>query len=94
MPNHEQPYVFPANLIIHEARRSMQLRHSRFLIAIDGGSGSGKSTIAALVAHELDAILINCDDFFVLTSPMLGGQYELRWPVPLMRLIGDDYVTK
>ena len=35
-----------------------------FLIAIDGASGSGKSSVAAKVTEELDAVLIPGDDFF------------------------------
>jgi uridine kinase len=34
------------------------------LIALDGGSGAGKSTIASVIAQELDAALIPLDDFF------------------------------
>jgi para-aminobenzoate synthetase len=35
-----------------------------FLIAIDGGSGSGKSTVASAVAEKLGAALVPGDDFF------------------------------
>jgi uridine kinase len=34
------------------------------LIAIDGGSGSGKSLIAGIIAKQLNATLIATDDFF------------------------------
>lgn len=34
------------------------------LVAIDGGSGSGKSMLAAAVAAELDAVIVPSDDFF------------------------------
>jgi len=34
------------------------------LIAIDGGSGSGKSTIAEIIAKHLNALLIVTDDFY------------------------------
>ena len=35
-----------------------------FLVALDGGSGSGKSSLAALVAAELNAAIVESDDFF------------------------------
>ena len=34
------------------------------LIALDGGSGSGKSTIAEIIAKHLNALLIVTDDFY------------------------------
>jgi uridine kinase len=34
------------------------------LVALDGGSGSGKSSLAALVAAELNAAIVESDDFF------------------------------
>ena len=34
------------------------------LIAIDGGSGSGKSSIAGIIAKQLNATLIATDDFY------------------------------
>ena len=34
------------------------------LVAIDGGSGSGKTVLAAAVAAELDAVIVPSDDFF------------------------------
>ncbi|WPK11016.1 hypothetical protein R6U77_14120 [Lysinibacillus louembei] len=35
-----------------------------FVIAIDGGSGAGKSVVASEVANLLGATVIQCDDFF------------------------------
>ena len=43
-----------------------------FLVAIDGGSASGKSTLGGALAKALDATLVHMDDFFL---PM-----ELRTP--------------
>lgn len=39
-------------------------KHKPVLIAIDGGSGAGKSTFAAAIVDELGAVLIPIDDFF------------------------------
>ena len=36
-----------------------------FLVAIDGGSAGGKSTMGAALARALDATLIHMDDFFL-----------------------------
>lgn len=36
-----------------------------FLVAIDGGSASGKSTLGAALAEELQATLVHMDDFFL-----------------------------
>ncbi len=36
-----------------------------FLVAIDGGSASGKSTLGTALAEALDATLIHMDDFFL-----------------------------
>ena len=43
-----------------------------FLVALEGGSASGKSTLGGALAKALDATLVHMDDFFL---PM-----ELRTP--------------
>lgn len=55
-----------AAAIVAEARSRMRARRAGrpFLIAVDGPSGTGKSTVAASVAHELDAAIVPSDDFF------------------------------
>ena len=53
------------SLIIVEKILSLKkLNKKPLLIAIDGGSGSGKSAIAEIVAKQLDATLISTDDFY------------------------------
>ncbi len=49
--------------IVREAK-SRRLLRSVFLIAIDGESGSGKSTVAELAAACMGAVLVPTDDFF------------------------------
>ena len=49
-------------------------RATPFLVAIDGGSGSGKSSVARLVAESLDATLIPSDDFFAAEIPDAGWE--------------------
>jgi uridine kinase len=43
-----------------------RLRHERtpIIVAIDGGSGAGKSTIAASLAREVHAVVVSQDDFY------------------------------
>ena len=36
-----------------------------FVVALDGMSGTGKTTIAKEVAKRLDAVNVLCDDFFI-----------------------------
>lgn len=40
-----------------------------FLIAIDGASGAGKTTLASALAASLDAVLIPSDDFYAAHIP-------------------------
>ena len=50
-----------------DAIRHLLTRHSRpVLIAIDGASGSRKSTLAFWVANQFEAALIQSDDFFAV----------------------------
>lgn len=39
------------------------------VVAFDGRSGTGKSTLAFLVAEEADAAVVSLDDFFVASIP-------------------------
>jgi uridine kinase len=55
--------------VIAEVRRVLSNRQGPIVVALDGGSGAGKSTAAALVAEELDAALIPLDDFFSAGIP-------------------------
>ena len=50
----------------------------KVLIAIDGMSGSGKSTFARILSSELNATLIRCDDFFL--RPEQRTEERLRTP--------------
>jgi uridine kinase len=43
-----------------------------FVVALDGMSGTGKTTIAREVAKRLDAVNVLCDDFFI-------GGYNTEW---------------
>jgi uridine kinase len=61
-----RPSADGAAAIVAEGRSRMRARRAArpFLIALDGASGAGKSTVAGLVARELDAAIVPSDDFF------------------------------
>ncbi len=44
------------------------------MVAIDGRSGAGKSTVARRLAEELDAAWVPCDDFFAADIPATGWE--------------------
>jgi uridine kinase len=53
-----------AEKIVKEVQHRRSANDGLFLVAIDGGSGSGKSAVAAVVVDELGAALVQGDDFF------------------------------
>jgi uridine kinase len=53
-------------------------RDTPILVALDGGSGSGKSSLAALVAEELGAALVPSDDF--CAAEVSDAEWESRSP--------------
>ena len=62
-----------------DAIRRLLTRHSRpVLIAIDGASGSGKSTFALWLAHQFEAALIQSDDFFA--AGISNTEWDARTP--------------
>jgi para-aminobenzoate synthetase len=54
---------------ISEIRRLQSSRPGPIVVAIDGGSGAGKSTFASWVADKANAVLIPIDDFFAADVP-------------------------
>ena len=57
------------------------------VVAIDGGSGSGKSTIAALIQNQMDVALIPLDDFFSAHIP--DQQWEAFTPEEKLEHVFD-----
>lgn len=51
------------DLIAEEIKSRLKTQTSPLLVAIDGGSASGKSTFAILVAAQVDGVIIQGDDF-------------------------------
>jgi uridine kinase len=55
--------------VISAIRRLQSSPPGPIVVAIDGGSGAGKSTLASWVADEVNAALIQMDDFFAADMP-------------------------
>lgn len=62
-----------------EAIRHLLTRHGRpLLVAIDGASGSGKSTFALWLADQFEAALIQSDDFYA--AGISNAEWDARTP--------------
>jgi uridine kinase len=55
--------------VVAAIRRRLEDRSEPLVVAIDGGSGAGKSMLAACVAERHDAAVIPVDDFFAAEIP-------------------------
>ena len=55
--------------IISEIQRLQPKKPGPIVVALDGGSGAGKSSLASLIAEQLGAALIPLDDFFSAGIP-------------------------
>ncbi len=64
----------------------LQEKGGRAVIAIDGMAASGKSTLAARLAEELDGCVIHMDDFFSLQSSEHRRGYLPRRQRPLREI--------
>ena len=67
--------------IIDRIQSLSKINNKPLLIAIDGGSGSGKSSIARIIAKQLNATLITTDDFFaaeITDEGWLNRSYKER----------------
>jgi len=64
--------------LAEEISRSAQHKAGRFIVAIDGRGGAGKSTLAHVLGKKLDAAIIEGDDFY-------AGGIEIRSDNPASR---------
>jgi len=64
--------------VVERLRALQQGASTPLVVAIDGRSGAGKSTVARHLAGELHAALIPCDDFFAADIPASG--WDARSP--------------
>jgi len=60
------------------AIRACSVDAQRLVVAIDGRSGSGKSTVAAVVAQSVGAVIVPCDDFFA--ASVSDAAWDRRTP--------------
>ncbi|MDH3942913.1 MAG: hypothetical protein OEV06_02310 [Anaerolineae bacterium] len=67
--NISKPFQETRDQILAHIRELVSLNQTPIVIALDGGSGAGKSTIANLIEIELDAVVIPLDDFFPADIP-------------------------
>jgi uridine kinase len=51
--------------ILAAIRRLMERREGPLMVALDGRSGTGKSTLATRIASRMDAVIVESDDFYV-----------------------------
>jgi uridine kinase len=61
-----------------DAIRECSIRAPRVVVAIDGRSGSGKSTVAEAVAQAMGAVIVPCDDFFA--ASVSDAEWDRRTP--------------
>jgi uridine kinase len=55
--------------IIATIKRLLLSQQGPLVVALDGGSGAGKSILAAVIAEEIEVALIPLDDFFAADIP-------------------------
>jgi len=60
------------------AIRACPVSPQRLVVAIDGRSGSGKTTVAAAVAQAIGAVIVPCDDFFA--ASVSNAEWDRRTP--------------
>src|SRR5207245_3693282 len=60
------------------AIRACAVSPQRLVVAIDGRSGSGKTTVAAAVAQAIGAVIVPCDDFFA--ASVSNAEWDRRTP--------------
>ncbi|MEP7356158.1 MAG: hypothetical protein ABI847_02835 [Anaerolineales bacterium] len=67
-----------AATLLAETRRRLANRSTPLLVALDGASGAGKSSLALSVAAELNTALIPSDDFFA--AEITDADWHARTP--------------
>jgi uridine kinase len=69
----------PINVdLVVTAIRACSVGRHRLVVAIDGRSGSGKSTVARAVAQTIGAVIVSCDDFFA--AGVSNAEWDRRTP--------------
>jgi uridine kinase len=60
------------------AIRARSVSAQGLVVAIDGRSGSGKSTVAEALAQAIGAVIVPCDDFFA--ASVTNAEWDRRTP--------------
>jgi len=66
--------IIPEQVILQEIKRLQAELRRPVIVALDGGSGAGKSTIAAKLMRLTEVALVQLDDFYQTVIP------ESEWP--------------
>ncbi len=70
--------VHSSAALVESVRQFVHSRGRPILVAVDGRSGTGKSTVAMLLAETLDAVVVPGDDFFAAEVTAAG--WDARSP--------------
>ena len=82
--NEPPPELLSARDTIVAAIRQLAAgRDAPVVVALDGGSAAGKSTVAAMIANELGAAVIQTDDFFA--AEITDAEWDARTPAERAR---------
>src|SRR5439155_548803 len=77
-PYFDEPFYVGFNVGGYELGLDPDTTRVRPGVAIDGRSGSGKSTVAEAVARAIDAVIVPCDDFFA--AGVSDAEWDRRTP--------------
>ena len=67
-----------SRLVAAAATHALSRRGAPILVAVDGASGAGKSSLAAAVAALVEAVVVGSDDFFA--ASITNAEWEGRSP--------------
>src|SRR6267154_2509240 len=68
----------PEHVIFQEIERLRSKLRRPIVVAVDGGSGAGKTTIAEKLMRLTEVALVPLDDFYKTVEQRLNGVFD--WP--------------
>lgn len=72
-------YAEQVNLLV-KTLAHLKPKRATLLVAIDGGGGAGKSTLARTLCERLDASMIQKDDFYLPSSELPSREESIEKP--------------